>query len=218
MTRENNDWIRIALLLGLLLIAALAFGQCGYNGINEGDTCDNPIIYTPGECDNVESVTLCNYFCGQEEGGYTNCFWCATCATQEKDFWLEITITQADWYILSWQTDYTWTGSTGTQMFFYNEGLTCEDFSSYNLGNAWVYRGPCIPDETQDIMDNFWLDEGTYLIQIDGNGWSEGCGEFALCTTSVLRLGVEELKKVKNQLTGQVFNILGQRVEHIGKN
>lgn len=177
--------MRSLLLLIAVLAADIALGQC------ENDLCSGAI-----DVPNQTPESFCNYDCEEDfdlmwSGEWNFSF--GPCHYMNFDQWFSIEVEQGGEILFQIETDYTHIDSTvignhgpleGVVMDIY-QGESCEDLE-FIWGTAcyWMMEQEfcCINDfdpTRQEWEFSLNLSPGIYYVNIDGFGYSVGCGEWS---------------------------------------
>ena len=201
-------WLAALVVFLLCLAGYHAQAQC------YGDDCYFPQELTaPPEGEVSCALEVCNgteyeWYCSEENQGYI-----AGCFTEEYDYWVRLTVPDGGHYILDLQSNY----SIGIQMAVYSNDNCTFIMSLYNpeFGDN---TSPCGTDPSEGNPNqqiDLWLEEGIYMIQIDGFGYSYGCGQLCVYHMGFLS-GVRELVHTHEGLrikSGKyLFNLQGKLV------
>ena len=210
---------RLTLLLLLAILSASLSAQC------PNDICQDAIYV-----EEQTPTSFCNYDCNSDfdlpyspEWNFPN----YPCQYLNYDMWFQIEVVTGGFVEFYVGTDYvneteTVIGNNGPL-----EGVSMGIFSGdqcnsldFVIGTAcywWSdYDNCCFPVFVPTRQEwNFTVDlePGTYYVNIDGFGWSVGCGEWWWQEPYFLNLNILESKKKRSKLAGRQFNILGQQIK-----
>lgn len=205
------------LILFLYSIGAHINGQC------PNDTCYDAIPVA-----SQTPTDFCNYDC-QEDYELIGSSWVYgdhPCSYMNYDMWFVIEVEiggMVEFYVGS---DYVIPGGAPIGNSGPLEGVTLEIYSGSNCyyldfvtgtNCYWMVDvntccfGPYDPTR-QEWYFTVELLPGTYYVNIDGFGYSVGCGEWWWSEPYFLELGVSQLKRVQS-INELMYNILGQRIK-----
>lgn len=203
------------ILIVFLLMVSGAYAQC------PNDVCDDAIA--------VEQQTptdFCNYDCNEDYDliGGNWIYPQFPCSYMNYDMWFVIEVEVGGMIEFYVDSDYSieavdegnfgplegitlelYSGScgflefvTGTNCYWMNDANVC-CFGAYDPSRqGWYFTVELVP--------------GTYYVNIDGFGYSEGCGEWWWSEPYFLDLGVIE-RPVVGTIQEMLYNVLGQRIK-----
>jgi hypothetical protein len=207
----------LLLALSIIFISIHSVGQC------PNDVCTDAISVleqTP--------TSFCNVDCTEDYNlsGTSWLFPSFPCSYMNYDMWFVIEVNVGGMVEFYVNTEYYLEGGTVIGNFGPLEGVTLEIYSGNNCNSLdfvtgtncyWLSEAVSCCFGAYDPTRQEWyftveMNPGTYYINIDGFGYSVGCGEWWWSEPYFLGLGVNELRKVKS-INELMYNILGQRIK-----
>ena len=216
--------MKTSLTISLILLASFSYAQC------PSDVCQDAI-----EVPNQTPEAFCNYDCEEDFNQPWDGWWHSLfpCQYYNYDQWYIIEVQVGGMIQFHIESDYNTIEEIGVDGEY--EGVVMDiwegdDCSSIEFlwgtqcywmtDEVYYINPPEFNPSRQEWNFTIDLDPGTYFINVDGFGYSVGCGEWwwseqiLLGQTIAEYYGAEKVQYIR-KYTGQNYNVLGQRVRQL---
>mgnify|MGYP001093611482 CR=1 FL=1 len=218
-TPDTGCFIIVFVILYMVLMMTCFDGhaQC------PNDVCEDAI-----EVEQQTNEAFCNYDCNEDFNQYWQPGWnnaLFPCTYRNYDQWYLIEVQVGGMIQFHFESDYNTIEEIGQDGQYEGidfdiwEGDNCNDISflwgtgcHWQTGEVYYINPPEFDPSRREWNFTIDLDAGFYYINIDGFGYSVGCGEWWWSEPYFLGLWIGESVKGKTVKDRQKYNVLGQSV------